>query len=99
MKNTGIAVVLYVAITLLLVTFGGITQAVAIVLQGLGESETLVKVLQVIDRLNVGMAVNYIGMGTSYKLEDVLYLTLPALAGTLGFVGLGLIGFGKKDLK
>ena len=32
-------------------------------------------------------------------LEDVLYLTLPSLTGILGFLGLGLLGFSKMDLK
>ena len=34
-----------------------------------------------------------------YMAEDVLYLTLPAIIGTLGFMSLGIIQFEKKDLK
>ena len=63
------------------------------------ESELLAKVINVIDRLNVGMATSYIGTGGSYSLSDVLYLTLPALSGIAAFLGLGLVSFNKKDLK
>ena len=99
MKNVGTAIVLYVAITFLLVMLGSILQMVAGVLQINGENQRLVDILLVLDRLNVGRAVSYIGTGTSYTFKDVLYLTLPSLAGILGFLGFGLLGFTKKDLK
>lgn len=99
MKNVGSAIVLYVALTFLLVMVGSIVQMVAGVLQLTGEHEELVKTLLFIDRINVGRSVTYIGAGTSYDWKDVLYLTLPPLTGILGFAGLGLLGFGKKDLK
>lgn len=99
MKNVGTAIVLYVAITFLLVMLGSILQMVAGVLQINGENQRLIDILLVLDRLNVGRAVSYIGTGTSYTFKDVLYLTLPSLAGILGFLGLGLLGFTKKDLK
>lgn len=99
MRNVGTAIVLYVAITFILVLVGSIVQMVCGVLEISGNNPALVDTLMVIDRLNVGRAVAYIGAGTSYTWKDVLYLTLPPLAGILGFTGLGLIGFGKKDLK
>lgn len=99
MKNVGSAIVLYVAITFMLVLVGSIVQMVCGVLQITGNNQTLVDILLVVDRLNVGRAVSYIGAGTSYTWKDVLYLTLPPLAGILGFSGLGLWLFGKKDLK
>ena len=99
MKNVGGAIVVYVAVTFLLVLVGSIMQAVVTVLELTGNNQQLVEVLQAIDRLNVGRAVAYIGAGTSYSWKDVLYLTLPSLAGILGFTGLGLLRFRKKDLK
>lgn len=98
-KNVGIAIVLYVGFTLLLVMIGSILQVVIMVLEAYPEYKTLLKILQVAERLNVGMAVNYIGAGTSYTVEDVLYLTLPPLVGTAGFLSLGLYSFNRKNLK
>ena len=99
MKNVGLVIVLYVAITFFLVMAGSIIQVVIAVLQELDGNESTISVLRFIDRINVGSAATYIGKGTSYTLEDVLYLTLPSLAGILGFTGLGLWRFNKKDLK
>lgn len=98
-RNVGTAIVLYVAITFLLMLLGSVVQMVSGVLLITGDSPKLAEALLVIDRLNVGRAVSYIGNGTTYTAKDVLYLTLPPLAGILGFVGLGIIGFRKKDLK
>lgn len=98
-KNVGSAIVLYVAITFLLMLVGSVVQMVVGVLQLTGKNQQLVETLLVVDRLNVGRAVSYIGAGTSYTFEDVLYLTLVPLAGILGFTGLGILRFRKKDLK
>ena len=98
-KNLGIAIVLYLAFTFALTLVGSFTQVIGAVAQTFVESELLAKVINVIDRLNVGMATSYIGTGDSYSLSDVLYLTLPALSGIAAFLGLGLVSFNKKDLK
>ena len=99
MKNVGGAIVLYVALTFLLMLVGSVIQVVVGFLQLTGTNEQLVEVLQVIDRLNVGRSVGYIGAGTSYDWKDVLYLILSPLVGILGFTGLGILRFRKKDLK
>lgn len=99
MKNAGAAIVLYVAFTFLLVMVGSIVQMVVGILELTGSNQQLADMLLFLDRINVGRAVSYIGAGTSYTAEDVLYLTLPSLAGILGFAGLGFLGFRKKDLK
>lgn len=98
-KNLGIAIVLYLAFTFALTLVGSFTQVIGAVAQTFVESEMLAKVINVIDRLNVGMSTSYIGTGDSYSLSDVLYLTLPALSGIVAFLGLGLVSFNKKDLK
>lgn len=98
-KNVGLVIVLYIAISFALVIFGSIVQAVLSILEFTEGHETLKDVLYFLNRINVGNAVSYIGMGDSYTVEDVLYLTVPACTGIAGFLGLGLLGFGKKDLK
>jgi ABC-type transport system involved in multi-copper enzyme maturation permease subunit len=99
MKNVGLVIVLYIAISFALVIAGSILQVVLMVMETMVDHESMVQVLRFIDRINVANAATYIGTGTTYTLEDVLYLTLPATAGTLGLLGLGLWRFNKKDLK
>ena len=99
MKNVGLVIVLYIAIAFFLVMAGSIVQVALSVLEATGGNETLIHVVRFLDRINVGTASAYIGMGTEYTLKDVLYLTIPAGVGILGFTGLGLWSFNKKDLK
>ncbi len=99
MKNVGLVIVLFVAIVFALVMAGSIIQVIISVLEVADGSEQTIKILGFINRINVGNAAAYIGMGTEYTLKDVLYLTIPALTGLLGFTGLGLLKFNKKDLK
>lgn len=99
MKNVGLVIVLFVAIVFALVMAGSIIQVIISVLDVADGSEQTIKILGFINRINVGNATAYIGMGTEYTLKDVLYLTIPALTGLLGFTGLGLLKFNKKDLK
>ncbi len=99
MKNVGLVIVLFVAIVFALVMAGSIMQVIISVLEAANGGERTIKILRFIDRINVGNAAAYIGMGTKYTLKDVLYLTIPALTGLLGFTGLGLLKFNKKDLK
>lgn len=98
-KNVGLVIVFYIAVSFVLVIVGSIIQMTIPVLEAIGGNETLVRVLRFVDRINVGNATVYIGMGTKYTLEDVLYLTIPTIAGILGFTGLGIWRFHKKDLK
>ena len=97
MKNVGLVIVLYFAFTFILALVGSIMQMVIPIVEAVGSERTL-SILRTIDRLNVTSNAYYIGR-SSYTLRDILYLTLPALAGILGFTGLGLLKFNKKDLK
>ena len=99
MRNVGLVIVLYIAVSLVLVIAGSAVQVVLTVMETSGGREGLMKTLRFVHRINVGSAASYIGMGTSYTGKDILYLTLPALTGILGFTGLGLWRFNKKDLK
>lgn len=99
MKNVGLVIVFYIAITFALVMAGSIIQVVLQILELSGGNKNTIALLRFLDRINVGNSAAYIGMGTKYTLEDVLYLTTPAIVGTLSFTALGLLGFQKKDLK
>ena len=99
MKNVGLVIVLYVAIAMVLVMAGSIAHTLISVIEMTGENENLVALLQFASRINVLNSAAYIGTGTEYGLKDVLYLTIPASLGILGFATLGLLKFNKKDLK
>ena len=99
MKNLGLVIVLYDAISFVLVMVGSIVTVIAEIMSFTPGNEQTVEVLDIISRINVGNSTLYIGTGDSYTLKDVLYIVLPPLAGIAGFLGLGLINFNKKDLK
>lgn len=99
MKNVGLVIVLFVAISFLLILIGTATQASYSVLVATNGNERTISILNFVNRINIANSTSYIGTGTSYHLEDVLYQTLPALIGSAGFVGLGILKFRKKDLK
>lgn len=98
-KNVGLVIVLYVGITFVLSLISGILTISIELLKLDGTNETLVSVLSVIQRINVLNSAANIGSATSYTLADVLYNLLPPLLGTGGLLGLGILGFKKKDLK
>jgi ABC-type transport system involved in multi-copper enzyme maturation permease subunit len=99
MKNVGLAIVMYVAISFAMVMIVSIMQVAITVLTTMGDNELLLNTLRFIDRLNVGNSVTYIGGGTEYTVKDVLYLTLPPIALTFLLVGMGTLRFNKRDLK
>ncbi len=98
-KNVGTVIVLYVAISFGLVMIGSITQVVIGLFDMLGGSETVLKIVQFVDRINIGNFAVYIGMGTEYSVKDILYLTISPAFGILFFTTLGLLKFNKRDLK
>ena len=61
--------------------------------------EATVNVLRFFQRINVFNSASYIGAGSSYSAEDVLYFTLTPTIGAGGMLGLGLQKFNRKDLK
>ena len=99
MKNVGLVIVLYIAVAFFFVIVGSITQMALSVMDATGGKESLIALLRFIDRTNVFNGAAHIGTGTAYTLKDMLYLTIPPVVGTLGFIGLGLLSFNKKDLK
>lgn len=99
MKNVGVVIILFIAFSLLLPLIGFITGTAHSIMEATDGNQSTISILHFITRINVGRASSYIGIGYSYDLEDVLYLTFPPLIGSAGFAGLGLLHFRKKDLK
>ena len=99
MKNVGLVIVLYIAISFILTLAASIITIVLSVLQVTGGKESTIATLEFINKINVTNAATYIGAGTEYTMKDILYLTVPAIVSILGFLGLGLWRFNKKDLK
>lgn len=99
MKNVGAVIVLYIAFVFVLSIISVITSTVQMVFEFQDGKESAVEILEIVNRINIANATNYIGTGTSYSLTDVLYITLPPLAGIAGFLGLSLLKFKKRDLK
>lgn len=98
-KNVGIVIVLYIAIAFAFVLIGSILQMAISLLDATGGDEGVISVLTFISRINVFNAAAYIGTGTRYGLEDVLYILVPSVVGIVGFFGIGVLKFKKKDLK
>lgn len=100
MKNVGLVIVLYVAITFVLIIIGSITQVALSIFEIDPEAnQALVKVLTFFNRINVCNSAYYIGIVESYSIKDVLYIVLPPVIGAAGFLGLGMLKFRRKDLK
>ncbi len=95
MKNAGLAIVSYVAVMFVFTIIGAIFQTVLIIPNIV--DETTLKVLEFFNGSNP--FVNMIGMGSRYELKDVLYMVIPCVLGSALCIGLGIIGFNKKDLK
>ena len=99
MKNVGLVIVLYIAISFILTLAGSIISIVLLFMQTTGGKESTISVLEFISKINVANAATYIGAGTEYTAKDLLYLILPSTVGVVGFLSLGLWKFNKKDLK
>ena len=98
MKNVGLVIVFYIAFNFILTLASGIITIVLSVLQVTGGKESTISVLEFVNKINVAGAVNYIGT-VEYTFKELKYLILPSVVGILGFLGLGLWKFNKKDLK
>lgn len=96
MKNTGLAVVMYVAVAFLFAIVGSIIMVAGMAVDP--ENTTAVTILEFLNNTNVFTS-TLIGTGTTYTFEDVMYILMPTLGGTAIFLALGLIVFNKKDLK
>ncbi|MBQ7906512.1 MAG: ABC transporter permease subunit [Clostridia bacterium] len=96
MKNTGLAVVMYVAVSFLFTIVGSIIMIAGLTVDP--ENTTAVTILEFLNNTNIFTS-GLIGTGTTYTFEDVMYILMPTIGGTAVFLALGLLVFNKKDLK
>ena len=96
MKNSGIAVVIYVATVLFFTILGGVVSAAAVVNAIFNKLPQ--KLFEILGRINIFNA-SYIGQGITYSATDVLCFLIPAIVGTALILTLGIFVFRKKDLK
>ena len=98
-KNSGLAVVLYVAVVLVMTLVGSILQIgeVALVLDP--EKEIWLKLVQFIEKINVFGYGTIIGVGESYDLKTALCCAITPILGTAGLLALGIFSFKRKDIK
>ena len=95
MKNVGLVIVLYVAISFVFVIIGSVT---SVALQMSAETGTATyKVLEFLSNINIFTS-TVIGSG-SYGAKELAYVLVPGLGGAALFAGLGIAVFKKKDLK
>lgn len=95
MKNAGLSIVMFFIISFLMIIIGGITQAMVLFAD---PATTSYKILEIFNSANV-FTTSIIGNGTSYKLNEILYLVLPNVCIMAILIVLGLSIFKKKDLK
>ncbi len=95
MKNAGLSIVMFFIISFLMIIIGGITQAMVLFAD---PATTSYKILEIFNTANV-FSTSIIGNGTSYKLNEILYLVLPNVCIMAILIVLGLSIFKKKDLK
>lgn len=99
MKNVGLVIVLYAAISLGLTMVATILQVGISILEMEAGNETLVKVLTFLQNINIFNFYATIGTGTSYEIKQILHLTLVPAIGSAALLGLGILKFRRKDLK
>ncbi len=99
MKNVGLVLVLYVAATMALTMVASIIMVIILVLEAEGTGETAVKILEVLQNINIFNYGTLIGKGSSYETEQLCYLAATPVVMTVGFVGLGILKFNRKDIK
>jgi hypothetical protein len=94
-RNAGLAIVLYIAISLLLSIIGS---AVSLVFMMSIPEQSNYAILEFLTYTNF-FSSTHIGAGTSYTLKEVLYTILPPILCTVGFTLFGIFKLNKKDLK
>ena len=99
MKNAGMAVVLYVAVMFGCTLISGILQAGVMALSMDPAKESVVKLLETLQNLNIFSYSANIGQGTAYTNQELLYYLLTPVVGTTAVLTLGILKFNRKDLK
>lgn len=96
MKNMGLTIVVYVAISFLFALIGGaLSMSLSLIDPANKVAYTIVELLA---KANVFTG-SVIGQGTKYIFKDLLYVLVPTILGSALFIYLGILVFNKKDLK
>ncbi len=94
-QNIGLCIVGYLAVSFISTFVGSIIQSAYMFTTP--EDKTY-GVLKFFNNINIYTS-NLIGVGTSYSLENVLYIVLPPVIIAISAICLGVLSFRKKDLK
>lgn len=98
MKNIGVVIVLYVAISMVMsLLVSGLAIGREVLLSS-GRTEAA-EIIQFFQNINVFYQTTIVGRGDTYTTEQVLYYTLVPLAGTAALLARSVRVFKKKDLK
>lgn len=98
-KNIGLVIVVYIAVVLGCSMVAGILQVVLLTISAQPNMKNTVAILEFLQRINIFNSSATIGLGTSYKTEDVWYYVLTPIIFSLGLLGHGMWKFSRKDLK
>ena len=98
-RNVGMVIVMYIAVIFGATMIAGILQVVLAVMKEIPKLENTASVLEFIQRINVVNSSATIGLGTSYKAQDVVYYAAVPVFYTAVTVFYGLWKFSRKDLK
>lgn len=101
MKNTGLAVVSYIAIIMIMSFVTPILQFSIIFLSASSSKETeiAIEIIEFIQKINIFNFTSVIGTGAKYSTEEILCCILSPLFGSVALASLGIIKFNRKDLK
>ena len=98
-KNIGMVIVVYIAVVLGCTMVAGILQVVLTVIAADPDMDKTVMILEFLQRINLYNSSAVIGLGTSYKAEDILYYAVIPILFTAGLLWFGMWKFSHKDLK
>ena len=98
-KNIGMVIVMYIAVVFGATMIAGILQVVLAIVSLEPDMEKTVKIIEFIQRMNVFNSSAKIGIGTSYKAEDIWYYAVTPVVFTGCLLGHGIWKFSRKDLK
>lgn len=99
MKNVGLVIISYIAVTLLMSIIDAVLMFALPLLELDGQNQLLLDFLTIISKCNIFSTSMPIGTGTTYKIKDLCCILIPTLFGSALWITLGTILFNKKNLK
>ena len=99
MKNVGLTIVSYAAISMVFTIVSSLLQIGILILESNGNS-TVLPILEFFQNINLFNSLGtVIGQGHTYTLENILYLVLSSVIGIVFYGGFGLLIINKKEIK